>query len=349
MRVAFRVDASTSLGSGHVMRCLALASYLESRGAECVFVCRRLPGNLIDYLRSMGQVVIDFGDEGDMQEDVFVAMDDAVNMISVIDEAKTDIVIVDHYSIAENWEHEVSKHCRKMVAIDDLADRKHSVDILLDQNLFPHARERYRSKVPESCQLLLGPQYALLRREFIDLDRTAFPSRGPLRRILVFYGGADTVNETAKALTALDYPDFNGILVDIVLGEQNPHREELITRYAGRAGWRFHVQTESMAGLMMDADLMVCAGGTIQWERIYMGLPGIVTAVAENQRLVCETLAANSLAIYLGFYDGVNVESIRSAVLAWKECGEQAWQKVSGQLLTVPIANMGRVADIILA
>jgi spore coat polysaccharide biosynthesis predicted glycosyltransferase SpsG/RimJ/RimL family protein N-acetyltransferase len=168
------------------------------------------------------------------------------------------------------------------MVIDDLADRQHDCDVLLDQNYYADMQTRYNGKVPLQCQLLLGPRYALLREEFRILRDKVRVRTGDVKKILVFFGGVDADNYTSLAIQAL--AELNITLpVDVVVGAQHPNREQ-IQQACTAYGFICHIQTTRMAELMADADLAIGGGGTATWERCCLGLPTISFCLAENQR-----------------------------------------------------------------
>ena len=203
------------------------------------------------------------------------------------------------------------------MVIDDLANRQHDCDILLDQNFYLNKESRYQGLVPEHCQLLLGPKYALLREEFFQVRKSMRVRDGQLRNILVFYGGVDATDETSKAIQALQNLRDTGVLHDVqvtvVVGASNERKEDIAGR-CKQAGFRYLCQVSNMADLMAEADLMLGAGGSTTWERCFLGLPAIVTAIAENQVQICEDCAKEGLIFYLGYWDKVRQADICKAI-----------------------------------
>lgn len=287
MRLAIRADASTGLGSGHVMRCLALAGELRRRGAQVIFLCRPLPGNLIDLIGREGHACQSLPECETWSESA-----DAEACRALLAEA-VDWLVVDHYALGRAWEQAMRDRAGHILAIDDLADRAHDCDILLDQNLHPEAEARYAGLTGADCRLLLGPRYALLRRDFAELRRRGEETDEQVRRLLVFFGGGDAGNETGRLLSALALLGLPGIEVDVVVGGANPHYPTLLEQ-CRRIGDKVHLhrQVDNMAELMAAADLAVGAGGTATWERLAIGLPSLAWAVADNQRPGLAVLAA---------------------------------------------------------
>lgn len=311
MGVLFRVDSSIALGGGHVMRCLALARALKAISVESAFACYEAPGDLNGYIESEGFSVHLLG-TGAVQD---IAAD-AEKTISVAHSAglQLDWLVVDHYALDKAWEWRVRPYVGQILAIDDLANREHDCDLLLDQNYHADMPARYLGLAPSACRFLLGPSYALLREEFLATRRVLRPREGCIKRILVSFGGSDPTNETVKVIEAIRRLDRRDLVVDIVLGAANPHRAEVKRIAASLPGISCHDKTNKMAKFMARADLAIGAGGGTTWERCCLGLPSIVICVAENQEEVSRSLAEAGYHYYLGTSGEVSVERIAAAL-----------------------------------
>ena len=207
---------------------------------------------------------------------------DAQASIQALSDQTWDWLIVDHYALDARWESAHRQTAKNILAIDDLADRQHDCDVLLDQNFYGDMDTRYTGKIPEHCRLLLGPRYALLRYEFRQSRVRVKPRTGPVKRVLVFFGGVDADNYTGRAVEALIDLGIDGLHVDVVVGAQQPHREQ-IELACTMQHFECHVQTKCMAELMATADLAIGAGGSATWERCCLGLPTLSICTAENQ------------------------------------------------------------------
>jgi UDP-2,4-diacetamido-2,4,6-trideoxy-beta-L-altropyranose hydrolase len=292
--VAIRVDASVEMGAGHLQRCLTLADALGRRGVRSTFVCRSLPDQFAEIIGRKGHEFIRLA----RGAGAFTAADspahaawlgasqeqDARQTADALAPGPFDWLVVDHYAIDARWEAALRPFAKHILAIDDLADRPHDCDVLLDQNHYADLHDRYPGLVPPGCRQLLGPRYALLRPEFAGLRSQARHRDGKVNRVLVFFGGADAGNYTTLALEALATLGRSDVAVDVVVGLMNPHRSEIEATCAARANTRFFQQVEDMPRLMADADLALGAGGGATWERCCLGLPTLAIAVAENQR-----------------------------------------------------------------
>ncbi len=328
MHIVFRTDAGSALGSGHVMRCLALAKALRAQGARVRFVSRELPGHMCDLVEH------DWGftvhrlqvPPVPLLEQLGVPWEqDAMKTAGVLGRIAepVDWLIVDHYGIDAPWEKRLRTATRRIMAIDDVADRDHECDALLDQNLHPDAEERYRGRVPASCRLLLGPGYALLRDEFREGRHGIRPRSGRVRRILVYFGGNDPGNETGKALAAIGRLERHHLHVEVVLGPMNPHREAVEREAAALTHVQVHDSGVAMGDLMLRADLAIGAGGSTTWERCCLGLPTLALAIADNQMDQAQAVADSGALDYLGRADTVSSAGLAEALA--KRIDDDAW------------------------
>ncbi len=312
LKFAFRADASIDIGSGHVMRCLTLADKLRAQGAQTLFLCRNFPGHLHDIVEARGHALHrlplpDTPCTPEAQAPAHAAwlgvawqQDSEQCAAALAAWERPDWLIVDHYAIDRRWEQRLRKHGRKIMVIDDLADRTHDCDLLLDQNL-QSSDVRYQGRLPENCRRLLGPRFALLRPEFAAWRTKRSTPDGHLHRLLVFFGSGDPHNFSATALQAIRASGLSEQChVDLVLGAANPHRAAIEAIYRSLPTISVHTQTPNMAALMAEADLMIGAAGTTSWERCCLGLPAIVVSVADNQRENGRQLARHRAAIDLG-------------------------------------------------
>ena len=322
MNIVFRVDASAAIGTGHFMRCLTLADALAERGKNICFICRSLPSYFADLLSDRDyELEILSSDEEPNYENVLThskwlgtnQSQDVEDTLAVLSDRYPDWLVVDHYGIDWNWETPVRKKVGNILAIDDIADRRHDCSILLDQNLYPDMAVRYAGKVPNHCRLALGPKYALLRKEFSILRKKVELTDGSVERIFVFFGGVDLSNITGRVIDALVELDLPAITVDVVVGALHPNRAQ-IERACHQAGYTCHIQTEKIGELMLAADLAIGASGSTSWERCCLGLPTILVSLASNQVEIARSLEKAGACIYLGTAEEVVRESIVDSV-----------------------------------
>lgn len=303
---AFRADASLAIGAGHVMRCLTLADRLKARGRACVFISRDLAGNLCELVRERGHDVEVLRGRGipyaAHEQAPFHAAwlecpwrEDARQTRAALGRIGAARLVVDHYALDARWEQAVSAPGLRMMALDDLADRPHAVDMLLDQNLGREARD-YAGLVPATCVLLVGPRHALTGPRFAELRAASLARRArpSLGRILVSMGGVDPADATSAALACIEAarlgPDAS---VLVVMGRHAPWLDKVRAAAAAMATKvEVAVDVRDMAERMAGMDLAIGGAGGTAWERCSLGLPSIVVVLAGNQRAGARALGA---------------------------------------------------------
>lgn len=327
--VAIRVDASVTIGSGHAMRCLALATELRRRGAEVRFVCRHLTEDVAGRISACGHglarlpaLAAAAPAPGDVPHSTWLGVsqedDAAATLAALADLPRWDWLIVDHYGLDARFETPLRRAAARILAVDDLADRRHDADAVLDSGCFTRERAaQYASLLPLACRRLFGPPNAILRPEFLGLAGRRPPARGGPFRLNVSFGGVDAPGATLAALRAVEVlrrtPGLVGA-VDVVLGSASPHREAVQAACARIPEATLHLDSTAVAELLARADLAVGAGGGMAWERCAAGVPAIVGVIAENQRQVCELLSSARAAVNVGEFAEVQPE--RLAALA---------------------------------
>ncbi|HZO93391.1 MAG TPA: UDP-2,4-diacetamido-2,4,6-trideoxy-beta-L-altropyranose hydrolase [Candidatus Baltobacteraceae bacterium] len=323
MRIAIRVDASTRIGTGHVMRCLALASALRERGARVTFLTREARDGGARAIAARRFPCVTLPAQSGFEESWLGAsegFDASSSADALAGLAPLDWVVVDHYGLGIAWERVARAHAERLFVIDDLADRPHLCELLLDTTWSPDgAPDRYAQLVPPRARRLLGPSYALLRPEFNRAERRV--REGGVSRVVVFFGGADPHDLTGRTLDALaSDPTLAALEVDVVAGAANPRAHALSERASERV--HVHVDTPRIAEIFAGADLAVGAAGTASWERAWLGLPALVAALADNQRGVARALAAAGAAVELGWHEDLTPDVVRDALL--RACADPA-------------------------
>ena len=305
VRVTIRVDAALWVGTGHVMRCLTLADALTAAGHECQFICRSHPGHLLKVIRDRGYAAIALPPATQQPEASGAhahwlgvsAEQDAAETAAAMPPMGCDWLVVDHYGLDAQWESRMRASCRRVLVIDDLADRAHDCDLLLDQT-YSRRPEDYRSLVPVHAQLLCGSANALLRPDFAAQREASLVRRAaqpyPLQQILVSMGGVDADNATAEVLRGLAAtPGAGAMAVTVVMGGQAPWLAEVRQLSQALAlDVTVAVDVSNMASLMVRSDLAIGAAGATAWERCCLGLPTLMIVLADNQRLVADGLHA---------------------------------------------------------
>lgn len=312
MKVVVRADASLTMGSGHIMRCLTFADRLKQPGHDISFICREHDGHLADLIGQKGFAVqllaksktADFIKQHAHSEWLGASeSDDLAECQPILQALKPDWLIIDHYAIGKNWEQQAKRLLPnlKILAIDDLADRTHDCEILLDQN-FGRKNKEYQPLVPSHCQRLLGTRYTLLRDEFANWRTRSLNRRKRVQQpkhILVNLGGVDNDNVTLKILQSLNafvQQSTQSFNVTVVMGKTAPHIES-VQRFAKHASFACAVlvNVTNMAQLMANADLAIGAAGSTTWERCCLGLPMVLIVLADNQQVIAEALADKNL------------------------------------------------------
>ncbi|MEI2428172.1 UDP-2,4-diacetamido-2,4,6-trideoxy-beta-L-altropyranose hydrolase [Priestia megaterium] len=320
MNIIFRVDSSVEIGTGHVMRCLTLAKQLNTTNSNIIFISRKLKGDIIKIIEDNGFPVYvlaplyDYASDLEWYEKCWET--DALDTIDIIKEnnLEPDILIVDHYGLEERWETSLKKFVQKVLIIDDLANRKHNCEFLVDQNYYLNLSTRYEGLVPENCREMLGPKFVLLREEFFKIFSEIKKHDGHVRNILVFFGGTDPTNETLKTLRALSSLKQYNFDVNVIVGASNPLKEDIKRYCEKQKKFHFYCQVSNISTYMNMADLAIGAGGTTTWERCYLGLPSITITVADNQVEATKAVEHTKSTIYLGHYNSVTEEQIKQKV-----------------------------------
>lgn len=304
MRVTFRVDASPAIGGGHVMRCLTLADFIAHSGGRCHFVCGEITSAMADRVQGQGHdltripslapphdpdVPWDFRIMGPDDQHA-----DALASARAIEPSRADWIIVDHYGLDRAWE-AAAKAAQgstvSIMAIDDLANRPHDCDLLLDQT-FGRAPDSYQKLTKPPARILAGAKFALLRPEFVAWRSIALKRRERMtqaRHLLISLGGTDVGGITARVLEEAllaDYP----FAIDVVIGRDAPSLSAVRTIGAEREDVRVHVDVAEMAPLMARADMAIGAAGGTSWERCCLGLPTLAISLAANQSYIAEQL-----------------------------------------------------------
>ena len=307
MTVLIRADASAEIGTGHVMRCLSLATELMALGEDVVFAARSMFPTLRARIEAAGCRFVALPpatSRNDARAGTIPhahwlqasADDDAAATLAAARAARAAWVVVDHYGVDSVWQRILRAGGVNVAALDDLADRAHAADLLVDPSLSADPHGRYAALIPANRQQLLGPRYAILRPEF-RTGAARPPHDGPLRWLIAF-GGVDAAGCTQRAMAALAEAQPDTADVTVVVGGQNADLAAIRAK-AAALGWQVHVDSDAMGALMASADVAIGAGGHMLWERAAMRLPTIALIVAENQREQVTNAAAGRLVLPL--------------------------------------------------
>ncbi|MCI5059435.1 MAG: UDP-2,4-diacetamido-2,4,6-trideoxy-beta-L-altropyranose hydrolase [Alphaproteobacteria bacterium] len=317
MNIVFRCDASPVIGSGHLMRCLTLADVFSAKNWQCSFI------SSAESVETFSAIIKKSGYP-------FLPADSAPK--------STDLLVIDHYGLGLEYEKSAREWSKYILVLDDLADRPHDCDILIDQT-YGRAEEDYKSLVPENCRILTGAQYAILRPQFGELRAQAQEKRArqerTLENLLISLGSTNLHNITGKILSAFVEAknDLSPLQIHVVLGSKAAHIEEVrktieALNQAGRHNVTLHQDVENMAELMLEADLAIGAGGTTSWERCTLGLPTILIEIADNQKQTAQALATHGAIINLGWHEDVTLADILKTITELQQT-PQALQSLS--------------------
>lgn len=311
-----RTDAALHIGTGHVMRCLALANTLKLQDVRTLFICREHKGHLAETIIAQGHecvllpkptlTITQYPDpdlpaphSGWLGE---TWQKDLWQIKSVLGNRVFDWLVVDHYGLDNQWESNMRNIAGNIMVIDDLADRNHDCDLLLDQTP-GQTNDTYELYVPKTCKILAGSQYALLRPEFHQWREYSLKRRHQimLKRLLVNIGGIDMNNITGDVLDILAqcqlHPDIE---ITVVMGSTAPHIER-VQKQAKHMDFLTEVKTNvaNMAEIMANSDLAIGAAGSTALERCCLGLPSLMFVLAKNQENIALSLEESNAAILL--------------------------------------------------
>jgi UDP-2,4-diacetamido-2,4,6-trideoxy-beta-L-altropyranose hydrolase len=306
MLAVFRADADETTGGGHVVRCSALALEFKRRGWRNALAAH-------GSAATMPFAAAAFDELYDLEE-THGARHEAAQLRQRWPDGCA-VAVIDHYRRDVGFEAALRPWARRTLAIDDLADRRHDSDFLLDASPDRSIGD-YAPLVPDRTELLIGPEFALLRPDFPTVRAARLPRDGvpKLFRVLVMFGATDCGGlsfPVAAALAASGLP----IELEVVIGPSATAASDL-ERLAARAPVPIAliVGAADMAQRMAAADVAIGGAGTSSWERCSVGLPSLVIVLAENQRDVARSLVNHGAAEVLGSAAQVSAARVASAL-----------------------------------
>ncbi len=296
----FRTDAGTQIGSGHLMRCLAIAQAWKDAGGEVSFITACRDEGLLQRLRDEGFDIellsYTYPDESDWNttRDILSGYPGAW-------------VVLDGYHFDEVYQRQLRQAGHRLLVIDDMAHLKHYyADIVLNQNL--HA-EQLRYACEPYTRLLLGTRYVLLKREFLAWKKWRREIPRVARRVLVTLGGGDPENNMLKVIQALQKVDIPDLEATVVIGASNPHAS-VLDQVAKQSCIPIHLvhDAKNMPELMAWADVGVSSAGTTAWELLFLALPSLFIILADNQRYTAEYVERQGAGKNLGWVNNMSIE-----------------------------------------
>ncbi len=322
-----RADASAEIGTGHVMRCMALAQAWMDVGGRAVFLTATQVGALVERLKAEGMEVVPLSA-------LAGGNDDAGQAIEVARAVRANWVVVDGYHFSLQYQQTLKQAGLSLLYIDDAGYvGEYFADTVLNQNA--SANEKMYVNRQSYTQLLLGPRYALLRREFVEWCGWRRPIKPSVTNILVTLGGSDPDNITLTILRALQRLPRHDLAVKVICGPANIHKESLQFEMDPAYGqFELIESTPKMPELMVWADLVVTAGGSTCWELAFLGVPMLVVVLADNQQAIADVLHAGRVAENLGWHAGVSEDAIaREIERLMADAGRRGEMSVNGQQL----------------
>lgn len=265
MKILFRVDSSSAIGIGHVIRCVALAESLKKSAHITEFFSKPLPGNRNDYVRSLG----------------FTVHEDTPLL-------QYDYCIVDHYKLGASDEDQLRKFSKKIGVIDDFGARVHNADFIIDPSISALSTER--KKLNPNTPFYTGPDWLMLREEFRHGHQIA-KVRMRFDNIMIFFGGTDPQRMTVpylKEITRIQ-SEVDHLVFNVIVPSNHPDQVEIL-KLSLPESVKIHLNPPSISRLILENDLYLGSGGTITWERMCLGLPGLVVSIVDNQEDIAKTL-----------------------------------------------------------
>jgi len=356
MKIAFRADASFEIGAGHIMRCLTLAEALQDKGTTVVFACREHPGDLCDLICEKGftvfRLAMGYGATQDPDKirnsrkstpqlahahwlGIEQDTDARQTMEALAPGSVWDWLIVDHYALDIHWESAMRKITKNIMVIDDLADRRHDCEIILDQNLFEDRLNRYSGLVGSNTLQLFGPEYALLRKAFSDHRPCRIRDIPDKKQMVIGFGGVDMSNAAGKVISYLKDELNRHMDIKVVAGMANPNFQSLTETCMGFESIALFREVNCMAQLYSGAYIAIGGGGVSALERCALGIPSLIYSVAENQVNPSIQLSRIGAAVYMGKIEDIKrntlIETLHRLINdtdAWLEISQRAMETV---------------------
>jgi len=301
-----RSDASPEIGTGHIMRCLALAEAWQDTGGEVVFILAYDTPAMEARLKKEGFRILHIsqksGTIGDADETALIAH-----------EHGADWIVVDGYHFGAEYQKTIKDAGLCLLFIDDYGHANHYfADIVLNQNIY--ADMSFYQHYEPYTRFLLGMKYVLLRKEFLQWSGWHRDIPEAARKILVTLGGSDPDNVTLKITEAVKTVDLDGLEVVVVVGGTNLHFDLIHETVKDLSNFTLIKNAENMPELMAWADIAITAGGSTCWELAFMGVPCIIITLAENQKLISKHISQKISCINLGSYEEISIEKLYNAI-----------------------------------
>jgi len=354
-KIIFRCDASHNrIGLGHLMRCLSLARVLKRSDTDIHFICNQQSKEFENLIINEGfKVSFICGDYHGLiltnisNSSLEFWECDSEKSLSIIKKNQPSWLIVDHYELDARWESIMKPHCDNIMVIDDMANREHNCDVLLDQNLVANMHERYNGLIPNNCIKFFGPKYALLHDQYSKYHSKSNTRTLPIKRIFAYFGAADA-GCMEKFINAYLMLNRNDIFVDIVIHKNNDFKDDILKKIRDKDYIKAYSEQDTLVNLILKADLAVGSGGVSSLERCCLGLPSLVVSLAENQIESVKELHRRNTIVWVGHKDEVSVNSLYRCIKSALENNEL--EQMSKMCLDIVDGNGSeRLADYILS
>lgn len=308
-KVLFCFDASRFIGGGHAYRCLALAEALYELGWEILIASSSSVEKQFDQIYKFNFIEIDFQSN--------FSINNLINNIEYL-----DLVVIDHYQLDINFEIKFKDISKNILVIDDLANRHHFCNYLIDQTLGRKLSD-YNHLVPINCKLLLGSSFCLLRKQFkCERNKIDFDDRcKKLKNVLISFGASDPYLLTEKILLCILNLEFD-LNLNIVLGKYM-NINNLYKLEQKFQNIKILKNISNMAKIMAKSDLSIGAAGVSSWERCVVGLPSLVVVTADNQDQIAKNLHNKGAIKNFGSYKNISLKDLCNEIASLKNNPEK--------------------------
>ena len=312
-----RVDGSLEIGTGHIIRCITLATELKKFFNDIVFLTKSITGNLIPIIEENGFKVKIL----DSNSQIISEKIDQEHEIAIINDIlnyygnDSNFLLIDHYEIGKKYESSVEEIFKKIFVIDDLANREHYCHLLIDQNYYENFQKRYEKLVSKKCNTLLGPDYIILRSEFHNFKKINYTQNHYPENILISYGGSDPTNECEKILNAISSLKNKKFNIIVITGINNQNFSRIKKKFGKIPNIKIFQHVNNFSKILSKSELCFGAGGTTTWERLYLDIPSIVTITSSDQKESIEYLSRLGYVINLGLANEVTEKTYENFLL----------------------------------
>ena len=314
MLVAFRVDSSVKIGTGHLSRCINLANALSKQGFKSLFIINNNEKKIHNLIKSNNHQFkdLDIREEKKYKNNSVknfkswlghAWQKDATETLLILKEYSVEILIVDHYSLDWKWENKIRTNINYIVAIDDLNNRKHNCNMIIDQNYRKSYQALYQNNLNPTCKLFLGPKYSLINPVYAKYKKKVFSSK--IKKILIFFGGGDPNFLTELILENLSDKFFQKIKINVVTGMNNNRGLIIKNKYKNNKNIKFYERLTDLASLLYSSDLAIGALGINTWERMCVGVPSLVISTGKDQEIFAKLLKDKRFIYLLGYAEKI--------------------------------------------